>query len=112
MEKPNFFRNCTGNWWEVGETRKMEEEKNVVRTIFPFRYFLDDKSVAATLSFRGIDFSFWHLINSDNQFATSFIYNRKNNCSLGTIFYQWMYNDVRVRGSIDSDGAIGVTYFR
>ncbi|XP_037028890.1 uncharacterized protein LOC119069103 [Bradysia coprophila] len=75
------------------------------------RYFLRDKSIAATLSFRGIDFTFWHLINCDNQLATSFIYNRKNNRSLGTVFYQWMYDDIRVRGSIDSDGAIGVTCF-
>lgn len=68
-------------------------------------------NIAATCSHQSLDLSVCHLINDSLQIGSSFILNLSNKRTVGSIYYQFKsYNDSCVRGMINSDWNVGMTY--
>lgn len=68
--------------------------------------------VSATVSPQAFDVSFWRQLHDNIQLGTSVVYNERSRSAVGSIFYQWMFNDTTVRGMVDSEWSVGFTYNR
>lgn len=67
---------------------------------------------AATVSPQAFDISFWRQLHDNIQLGTSVVYNDRLRSAVGSIFYQWMFNDTTVRGMVDSEWSVGFNYNR
>lgn len=55
---------------------------------------------------------YWRQVHDSIQIGSSLILNKQSSKAIGSIFYQWEFKDVYIRGLIDSDGSVGFTYNR
>lgn len=76
------------------------------------RYKRRSYSVAATISRQGIDVSYWQRIHDRIQMASFWAWHRKTDNSVGTICYQWEFQNSIVRGMFDSNRSVGFMYSR
>lgn len=53
---------------------------------------------------------YWRQVHDSIQIGSSLILNIPTSKAIGSIFYQWEFKDVYIRGLIDSDGSVGFTY--
>jgi len=76
------------------------------------RYSINNSSLASTFSHEALDISYWHQVHKAIQLGSSLVYNKKKGRAIGSIFYQWEFQDAFVRGMMDSDWSVGFTYNR
>lgn len=76
------------------------------------RYKRHSYSIAATVSRQGIDVSYWQRIHARIQMASFWAWHRKTDNSVGTICYQWEFQNAVVRGMFDSNRSVGFMYSR
>lgn len=55
---------------------------------------------------------YWRQVHDSIQIGSSLILNKQSSEAIGSIYYQWEFKDVYIRGLIDSDGSVGFTYNR
>lgn len=53
---------------------------------------------------------YWRQVHESIQIGSSLKLNRTISKAIGSIFYQWEFKDVYIRGLIASDGSVGFTY--
>lgn len=75
-------------------------------------YARDKLSVAATASMHAFDLSFWRQVHPNVQIGSSIVYGGPARPAIGSIVYQWMFDEAMVRGMVDSEWSTGVTYTR
>lgn len=51
---------------------------------------------------------YWRQVHDSIQIGSLLILNAPT--AIGSIFYQWEFKDVYVRGLVNSDGSVGFTY--
>lgn len=76
------------------------------------RHQKDAYSWAGTLSTTAADISYWHQIHKSLQLGTILCYNQRSGKSVSEIFYQYEFKNGYIRGMIDSNWSVGVTYNR
>lgn len=59
---------------------------------------------------QSFNMQYWRQVHDSIQIGSSLILNLPTSKAIGSIFYQWEFKDVYIRGLIDSDGSVGFTY--
>lgn len=66
--------------------------------------------MAATVSKRALDVTFWKKMSDTLQMGSSLVLNPDHQKNVAALFYQWEAQDVVIRGMTDSNCAVGFTY--
>lgn len=91
---------------------ELQKNRNISKSFLAIAssYQNDNFTVAATCSRQSFDLSYWHFINDNLQIGSSFVFNYPSKRSVGAVYYQFKSPDSCVRGMINSDWNIGMTY--
>lgn len=81
-----------------------------IAVAFAGRYSYKSHSIAATVSKRALDVSFWHQPRDFLQLGASLIVDSGMSKAVGALCYQMDFDDAKVKGMIDTDFSVGCTY--
>lgn len=112
----SYLRSISNSWTLGAETyvEWNENQKYLIQHALAARYSGKRSTIATTLSLSNlaVDMTYFKQINKFFQIGTSLVINNRFERIVGSAFYQWDFYDAIVRGKIDSNGSIGITYDR
>lgn len=102
--------------WSIGSEMLVEWENKELSTNWALaaRCTRNKSVIAGTVSITNgnLDLTYCRRINDSFQIGTSLVFNNRMKKAIGSICYQWYFNNGIIRAKLDSTGSVGFSYKR